>query len=57
MSDEQTYGGVTDPDALAWLQRNYPAKPKADNTRAETGEEQATREHHVKNRDTHNFGH
>jgi hypothetical protein len=30
MSDEreQQYGGITDPDALAWLQRNYPRKPE-----------------------------
>ena len=29
MSDEreQQYGGITDPDALAWLRRNYPPKP------------------------------
>jgi hypothetical protein len=37
MSEEkkQQFGGVTDPDAIAWLQRNYAPLPKeADNQAA-----------------------
>jgi|HubBroStandDraft_1064217.scaffolds.fasta_scaffold02635_10 hypothetical protein len=36
---KQQYGGITDPDALAWLERNYPPRPKPDNTRAEAEEQ------------------
>jgi hypothetical protein len=44
MSDDTTqqpYGGITDPEALAWLQRNYPAPKKSDNGKSETGESRA----------------
>lgn len=40
MSEEtkqQQYGGITDPDALEWLQRNYPPpKKETDNRNSDT---------------------
>lgn len=43
-NDEKPYGGVTDPDYLAWLKKNYPPKP--DNTRADTTGEQGKESHY-----------